>query len=62
MPGFPPGVHLIGGRNAAATLAELAREFYAPWFLIQTVPWPLLNSIYPLSAPAPEAIAKPELQ
>jgi hypothetical protein len=30
MPGFPPGVHLIGGRNAAVTNARLAREFYAP--------------------------------
>src|SRR6478752_1631426 len=27
--GFPSGVHL-GGANAAITLAELAREFYAP--------------------------------
>jgi hypothetical protein len=30
MPSFPPGVHLIGGRNAAPVHAELAREFYAP--------------------------------
>ncbi len=30
MPRFPPGVHLVGGRNAAATHAQLAREFYAP--------------------------------
>ena len=29
-PGFPPGVHLKGGRNAAPVLAEMAREFYAP--------------------------------
>jgi hypothetical protein len=27
---FPPGVHLIGGRNAAVTNARLARDFYAP--------------------------------
>ena len=30
MPRFPPGVHLIGGRNAAATHVRAAREFYAP--------------------------------
>jgi hypothetical protein len=30
MPGFPPGVHLIGGRNAAPVNAQLAREFYTP--------------------------------
>jgi hypothetical protein len=30
MPHFPPGVHLIGGRNAAVTNAELAGQFYAP--------------------------------
>ena len=30
MPKFPPGVHLLGGRNAAVTNAQLAREFYAP--------------------------------
>jgi hypothetical protein len=30
MPGFPAGVHLIGGRNAAATHARDAEEFYAP--------------------------------
>ena len=30
MHGFPPGVHLIGGRNAAPYLRQLAREFYAP--------------------------------
>jgi hypothetical protein len=30
MPGFPAGVHLKGGQNAAPVLAELAREFYAP--------------------------------
>jgi hypothetical protein len=30
MPRFPPGVHLIGGRNAAVTNAQLARDFYAP--------------------------------
>jgi hypothetical protein len=30
MPRFPPGVHLKGGRNAAVTNAQAAREFYAP--------------------------------
>jgi hypothetical protein len=30
MPGFPPGVHKIGGENAAATHRQAAREFYAP--------------------------------
>ena len=30
MPRFPPGVHLTGGRKAAATHARNAREFYAP--------------------------------
>jgi hypothetical protein len=29
-PGFPPGVHLKGGRNAAPVHAQAAREFYAP--------------------------------
>lgn len=29
-PGFPPGVHLIGGRNGARAHAENADEFYAP--------------------------------
>ena len=30
MPGFPPGVHQLGGRNAAEGHAQAAREFYAP--------------------------------
>jgi hypothetical protein len=30
MPGFPPGVHLLGGRNAALVNAQLARDFSAP--------------------------------
>jgi hypothetical protein len=29
-PGFPPGVHVKGGRNAAPIHAQAAREFYAP--------------------------------
>jgi hypothetical protein len=29
-PGFPPGAHVVGGRNAAATHARAAEEFYAP--------------------------------
>ncbi len=29
MPQFPPGVHLIGGRNAAVKLRQMAVEFYA---------------------------------
>lgn len=28
--GFPPGVHLKGGRNAAPVLAQMAQEFYEP--------------------------------
>src|SRR4051794_38206691 len=28
--GFPPGVHLVGGRNAAPVHRQQAREFYAP--------------------------------
>jgi hypothetical protein len=30
MPRFSPGVHLLGGRNAALVNAQLARAFYAP--------------------------------
>lgn len=30
MPGFPRGVHRIGGQVSAVVNAELAREFYAP--------------------------------
>lgn len=33
-PGFPPGVHLKGGRNAAPVHAEMADAFYAPIFPI----------------------------
>jgi hypothetical protein len=28
MPAFPPGVHLIGGRNAALSNAKQADDFY----------------------------------
>src|SRR5262245_43800055 len=30
MPRFPPGVHLVGGRNSAPVHEAAAREFYAP--------------------------------
>src|SRR5947199_7404481 len=30
MPAFPPGVHRIGGQNAALAHAQQAREFYVP--------------------------------
>ena len=30
MPGFPPGVHRIGGRNAAPIHRQAAHDFYTP--------------------------------
>jgi hypothetical protein len=30
MPGFPPGVHLLGGQASIESNRRLAQEFYAP--------------------------------